>query len=159
LPKEVEMNNVRLILPIAVILLLACLIAPPATAKSYPMVCKGGGEMVANFSHVKGRGGFHSTSLSIDFKKSPAAASVREPAPGHCAWVDRAVTAEEPSSLAYSPGSGQDFFFEFKGSSWRLTRTEDSGLEQIMDAVRGGEKFYIRCHRQGTFFKVDSVGP
>jgi hypothetical protein len=153
------MKNVRVILPIAAICLLACFLAQPTMAKSYPMVCKGGGEMVANFSHVKARGGFHSTSLSIDFKKSPAAASGREPAPGHCAWVDRAISAEEPSSLAYSPGSGQDFFFEFKGSSWRLTRTEDAGLEHIMKAMRSGEKFYIRCHREGAYFKVDSVGP
>lgn len=153
------MKNVRLTLPITVICLLACFLAQPTIAKSYPMVCKGGGEMEANFSHVKSRGDFHSTSLSITFKKSPAAASVREPAPGHCAWVDRAISGEEPSSLAYSPGSGQDFYFEFKGSSWRLTRTEDAGLEQIMNAVRDGEKFYIRCHRQGTYFKVDSVGP
>jgi hypothetical protein len=128
-------------------------------AESYPMVCKGGGEMVANFSHVKARGGFHGTSLAIEFKKSPAAASVREPAPGHCAWVDRAISAEEPSSLAYSPGSGQDFFFEFKGDSWRLTKTEDTGLEQIMKALRSGEKFYIRCRREGGFFKINSVGP
>jgi hypothetical protein len=153
------MKNMRLILPTVAICLLACFVAQPSIAKSYPMVCKGGGEMVANFSHVKGRGGFHSTSLSIDFKKSPAAASAREPAAGHCAWVDRAITAEEPSALAYSPGSGQDFFFELKGNSWRLTRTEDSGLQQIMDAIREGEKFYIRCRRQGSYFKVDSVGP
>jgi hypothetical protein len=139
--------------------MLACFVTQPALAKSYPMVCKGGGEMVANFSHVKARGGFHSTSLSIQFKKSPAAASVREPAAGHCAWVDRAISAEEPSSLAYAPGSGQDFYFELKKDSWRLTRTEDAGLEQIMKAMRSGEKFYVRCRREGTYFKVTSVGP
>jgi hypothetical protein len=128
-------------------------------ATSYPMVCKGGGEMEASFSHVKSRGDFHSTSLLITFKKSRAAASVTEPAPGHCAWIDRPISAEEPFSLAYSPGSAQDFHFKFRPESWSLTETEDAGLEQIMHALRRGEKFYIKCHREGTYFKVDSVGP
>ena len=144
---------------VACILLATLLATPSFGATSYPMVCKGGGEMVAKFSHVKSRGDFHSTSLLISFKKSTAAASESEPAPGHCAWVDRPISVEEPSSLAYAPGSGQDFHFEFKGDSWGLTRTEDAGLEQILNAMRRGGKFYIRCHREGTYFKVDSVGP
>jgi hypothetical protein len=153
------MKHARSVIGITAICLLICIIAQPAIAKSYPMVCKGGGEMVANFSHVKARGGFHSTSLAIEFKKSPAAASVREPAPGQCAWVDRPLSGEEPTSLAYSPGSGQDFFFELRKDGWRLEKSEDAGLEQLLKALRNGEKFYVRCHREGGFLKVDSIGP
>jgi hypothetical protein len=153
------MNKACSIAGVIAICLLTSIIAQPVLAKSYPMVCKGGGEMVANFSHVKARGGFHSTSLEIKFKKSPAAASVREPAPGHCAWVDRPLSGEEPTSLAYSPGSGQDFFFELKKDGWRLDKSEDAGLEQLLEALRGGEKFYVRCHREGGYLKVDSIGP
>jgi hypothetical protein len=140
-------------------LLTALMTTTSIAATGYPMVCKGGGEMEATFSHVKSRGDFHNTSLLITFRKSRAAASGTEPAAGHCAWIDRPISADEPSSLAYSPGSGQDFYFKFRTDSWSLTETEDAGLEQIMHAMRRGEKFYIRCHREGTYFKVDSVGP
>ena len=149
----------KVALVVAYALFAVLLTTTSIAATSYPMVCKGGGEMEAKFSHVKSRGDFHSTSLLITFKKSRTAASGTEPAPGHCAWIDRPISAEEPSSLAYGPGSGQDFYFEFKTDSWSLTRTEDAGLEQIMNAMRRGEKFYIRCHREGTYFRVDSVGP
>jgi hypothetical protein len=140
-------------------LLTALMTTTSFAATSYPMVCKGGGEMEAAFSHVKSRGDFHSTSLLITFRKSRAAASGTEPTPGHCAWIDRPISADEPSSLAYSPGSGQDFYFKFRSDSWSLTESEDASLVQIMNAIRRGEKFYIRCHREGTYFKVDSVGP
>jgi hypothetical protein len=153
------MTDVHPVLRIAAICLLAFLVVQPLAAKSYPMVCKGGGEMVVRFSHVKDSGGFHSTSVAIEFKKSRAAASGSEPAPGHCAWVDRPISAEEPSMLAYAPGAGKDFYFDFKADSWQLTKTEDAGLEQILNALRRGGKFYVRCHREGKFLRVDGVGP
>ena len=149
----------KIALVVACALLTALLTTTSIAVTSYPMVCKGGGEMEAAFSHVKSRGGLHSTSLLVTFRKSRAAASVTEPAPGHCAWIDRPISVEKPSSFAYGPGSGQDFYFKFTTESWSLTETEDVGLEQIMNAMRRGEKFYIRCHREGTYFKVDTVGP
>ena len=130
-----------------------------AAQKSYPMVCRGGGDMEARFSHVKSRGGFHNTSLSVTFKKSPAAASSTEPAPGHCAWLDRPITGEEPSSFAYSPGSSMDFSFVFDADGWTLRDTEDEGLKHILDKMRRGEVFYLRCHREGGYLRVDRVGP
>jgi hypothetical protein len=140
-------------------LLVLALPSPAAGApKSYPMVCKGGGGMKAEFSHVKS-GSFHSSSLLITIKKSPSAASDSEPAPGHCAWVDRPLRAEEPSRLAYSPGSGQDFGFSFEGDRWRPGRTEDERLEYLLRAILRPEKFYVRCHRENGWFKVDAVGP
>ena len=141
------------------LVLLALAQASFAAPKSYPMVCKGGGDMEARFSHVKASGGFHSTSLAITFKKSRAAASTSEPAPGHCAWLDRPIAGDEPSSLAYAPGASQDFSFTFKGERWTLGDTEDDGLEYILTKMRRGELFYVRCHREVGFLRVDQVGP
>jgi hypothetical protein len=138
---------------------LASVGASLAAPKSYPMVCKGGGDMEASFSHVKAKGGFHGSSLAIKFQKSRTAASSSEPAPGHCAWLDRPISREEPSSLAYAPGAAQDFSFTFKGEIWKLTDTEDEGLKHILTKMRRGELFYLRCHREGGFLRVDHVGP
>jgi hypothetical protein len=144
---------------IVCLVFLAVIHASLAAPKSYPLVCKGGGEMEASFSHVKAKGGFHGTSLAIKFQKSRAAASSSEPAPGQCAWLDRPISAEEPSSLAYAPGAGQDFSFTLKGDKWTLADTEDEGLKHILNKMRRGDLFYLRCHREGGFLKVDHVGP
>lgn len=140
------------------LLVLALLPLAAGGPKSYSMVCKGGGDIKAEFSHVK-RGSFHGSSLSITFKKSGSAASSAEPAPGHCAWVDRPLRAEEPSRLVYAPGPGQDFGFIFEGNRWRPGVTEDESLEQLLKAILRPEKFFVRCHRENGWFKIDGVGP
>ena len=94
------------------------------------------------------------TTIQIDPTTSSS-----EPAPGHCAWLDRAISRDEPSSLAYAPGAGQDFSFTFKGDKWTLADTEDDGLKHILNKIRRGELFYLRCHREAGFLKVDHVGP
>jgi hypothetical protein len=129
-----------------------------AAQTSYPMVCKGGGEMKAQFSHAK-KGSFRAFSLAITFRKSPRVASGPDLQPGHCSWVDRPISGEEPNRLAYSPGTGTDFTFSFEKESWSLVATESEGLKQILNAVRRGTIFHVRCHRKQSWFEVDRVGP
>lgn len=143
---------------VACLVLLLAVQGTMAAQTSYPMVCKGGGEMKAKFSHAK-KGSFRAFSLAITFRKSPRVASGPELAPGHCSWVDRPISREEPNSLAYAPGTGTDFTFSFAKDRWSLVATESEELEQILNAVRRGTVFHVRCHRKQSWFQVDRVGP
>ncbi|MGZ3775324.1 MAG: hypothetical protein ACXVCY_09260 [Pseudobdellovibrionaceae bacterium] len=73
-----------------------------ATPASYPLKCRGtnSSEMMFEFSP---------TTAQVVFKKAPYAAP-RGLAPGECAWMDRALNADEPSAIVQNPVAPKNMF-------------------------------------------------
>jgi hypothetical protein len=88
--KGIKMKKINLFICV----LIALLFQTPqvmAANQSYPMVCKGGGSMQVKILNAK-----HAT-MNISFRKSRNPASSIPPGPGECAWLDRAISAQEPN--------------------------------------------------------------
>jgi len=105
---------------------------PASAQKSYPVVCKAGGNMTAEVSA--------GNTVRVRFNAGDKGASARPPRQGQCAWLDRAFRSGEPSVL--------------------LVEGNARHADYVIDAVRQGETFYAHIHnnRRGAMV-VDRIGP
>ncbi|RIA56218.1 hypothetical protein [Dichotomicrobium thermohalophilum] len=113
--------------------LLAVTSAVPAAAqKSYPVVCKAGGNMMAEVSA--------GNTVRVRFNPGRQGAGSTPPSAGECAWLDRGFRSGEPNILLVQ-GNGRHASY-------------------IIDAVRKGETFYAHIYnnRRGAMV-VDRIGP
>lgn len=127
------MHMTKLLPAIGAIVLFAAASALPATAqKSYPVVCKAGGNMMAEVSA--------GNTVRVRFDPGDSGASASPPRRGQCAWLDRAFRSGEPTVLLVKGNAGH--------------------ADYIIDAVRQGETFYAHIHnnRRGAMV-VDRIGP
>jgi len=74
-----------------------------AAPQSYPMQCRGGGQLTLGLSTTDG------TAL-LYFQKAPNKAS-QGLKPGECAWLDRAIGANEPVCLRQTGVIGNAWMF------------------------------------------------
>jgi hypothetical protein len=142
-----------------VLAMTAALLSPSAAdaVESYTMVCRGGGAMRAFvWKTLPDDRGW---AIRLAFQKSPHAASQQPPDPGQCAWVDRPINQQEPSELSWS-GSDYIFSLDVTQSATRITEIRGGRLGYLLDAVRLGNQFYVRCHnnRHG-YFHITHFGP
>lgn len=162
--------RLRIALPVVAVIV-AVVTAFVSTAeleaqRSFPLVCRGGGDMVMRFQAVND-GGW--TQLSIFFRRGAAGGDESLRAPGECAFLDRGVAAEEPDLLVGTfrgvrttldvQADGQLRGYDFSG-----TDIEKAGrLRQVIDAVRGGDSFTLQVRIAGSgdhrYFEVVRVGP
>jgi hypothetical protein len=107
--------------------------ASPATAqKSYPVVCRGGGNMMAEVSA--------GNTVRVRFEPARAGASDAPPAAGECAWLDRGFRSGEPNNL--------------------LVRGNGRHADYLLDAVRNASTFQAHVHNnQRGAMVVDRIGP
>jgi len=115
------------------VVLVAAASAVPATAqKSYPVVCKGGGNMMAEVSA--------GNTVRVRFDPGRQGAGSNPPGAGQCAWLDRGFRSGEPNILLVQ-GNGRH-------------------ADYVIDAVRKGETFYAHIYnnRRGAMV-VDRIGP
>ena len=106
--------------------------SPAAAQTSYPVVCKGDGNMMAEVSAgntVRGR-----------FEPARAGASDAPPAVGECAWLDRGFRSGEPNNL--------------------LVQGNGHHANYLLDAVRTAGTFQAHVHNnQRGAMVVDRIGP
>lgn len=119
---------------LAALATLLTLTALPAAAQTaYPLVCRGGGSMIAS---VAANGG-----LSMQFTPGRAGAGAGAPAAGECRWLDRAFRSGEPGRLALPSG------------------TPNNTLA-LIGAMLRGETFYAHVYNDGAGnMRVTRVGP
>jgi hypothetical protein len=174
--KEEKMRT-RIILIMLCIVFLSCIWVVDASAEQdYPMVCKGGGHMKGYIAFTEGSTTSGTLkSLQIEFEKAPQAASRQELPPGTCAWLDRPISAQEPTKLwlsLYSESIRIDFQLnkaminmdvagttrDGKIVNW----TVDGNIRYLVDAVYNGKLFYVRGYNDPGnrgYIHVDHVGP
>lgn len=113
-------------------LLAAASTVPAAAQKSYPVVCKAGGNMMAEVSA--------GNTVRVRFDPGRQGAGSNPPNAGECAWLDRGFRSGEPNILLIQ-GNGRH-------------------ADYVLDAVRKGDTFYAHVHnnRRGAMV-VDRIGP
>ncbi len=94
--------------------------APPP---SFPLWCRGGGQMFAQLNAENP----HETVVRVQFKWAATAATQQTPPlPGECSWLDRAVRPGEPAKLEYE-AQGLTMIVSSKGGG-RPNVVFDGGL-------------------------------
>ncbi|OPY90735.1 MAG: hypothetical protein A4E73_02362 [Syntrophaceae bacterium PtaU1.Bin231] len=147
-----------------IILSLVFLYAETATAsQSYPLVCRGGGGMIAKYQDDPRYG----ISVVIFFNKSRSPASTHMPGPGYCAWLDRGFLEEERNKVIYHPGDTRIREAEIseagiKINSYRGNKADE--MDRLLRAVRHPDIFHLRVHRVkrsdgSNFNEIDRLGP
>lgn len=126
-----------------------------AAEKSYPMVCRGGGQMSAHLVKSTERDIAGTwTVLDIKFSKARNAGTGSKPGPGECAWMDRPVGGNEPSILELRVGflTPVDFYDVVieRGQVGLQLKEEFAGKElgQISNAIQRGGLFYVHCYQR-----------
>lgn len=73
-------------------------------AQTYPLVCKGGGEMVFIYSdyHEKASTPAEQPQLTVSFKAASQSTTNAPLKNGECSWVDRPMSREEPKRLCFT---------------------------------------------------------
>lgn len=131
--------------------------------KSYPMVCRGGGNMTAMYVC-----GSDEAILQISFERSPYADNDRHPGPGQCAWLDRALSPEEELTLWYKSKKNKITNLAIKKDTIEVMRYEGNEggreLQYLVDAVQKGQLFNIQALRAkhpwgAPYLKITRVGP
>ena len=134
-----------------------------AESKSYPMVCRGGGNMSAMYGRVGDESIF-----AITFERSPHGDNQQHPEPGQCAWLDRPLSSEEQLELRYTNKKNKITNLTIKKGTIEVLKYEgDNGgrdLKYLIDAVHGGRLFNIQATRAKTpwgspYLKITRVGP
>ena len=112
---------------------LLCLAGSDASAQtSYPLICKPGGDMVAEV-----RAG---AQVKVKFQGGADAASNTPPTPGQCSWLDRGFRPEEPAVLAVAGDA--------------------SHATYLVDSLIRGETFYAHVYNDGQgSMMVTRIGP
>lgn len=134
-----------------------------AESKSYPMVCRGGGNMSAMYGRVGDESIF-----AITFERSPHGDNQQHPGPGQCAWLDRPLSSEEQLELRYTNKKNKITNLTVKKGTIEVLKYEgDNGgrdLKYLIEAVHGGRLFNIQATRAKTpwgspYLKITTVGP
>lgn len=164
LMRRSEMNRRCILFVMVAVLCLGFWELPAfAESESYPMVCRGGGNMSAMYGRVDGE-----SILAITFKRSPYADNQRHPEPGQCAWLDRPLSAEEQLELRYTNKKNRITNLTIEKDRIQVLKYEGnnggSDLKYLIEAVHEGHLFNIQVKRAKTpwgssYLKITRVGP
>jgi len=98
--------------------------------------------------------------LFVHFEKASAGATQRQPGPGECAWVDRALRDSEPAKLQFT--SDEQFIsrLDITGTlKFKIVGVVGKDLKYLLDAVTSGDLFYVRCRNTREELTITQVGP
>lgn len=156
-------------------------VSGPASAgripRSYPMKCRGGGNMTMDIKNIRpGRNSeVRVMNIMINFKKAKNSNRLRL---GECSWRDREIRPNEPSRLWISPRgdypnlSKRIFFnrvnWTTKGAIKRI-ETSSRALNNLLAAASKGREFNVHVFNEanlgqsprgtpGTMFIVTRLG-
>jgi hypothetical protein len=145
---------------ILVLLLLGASI-PDALAKnppSYVLMCRGGGDMTISFFQPE-----DANALGINFIRAPSAASVSPPGPGQCAWLDRPLSAEEPTSIYWKSAKFHSVQIDINARKQLIAYYTNSNvtatLSYLVDSATGGQVFQVHVFNKAGKLHVTRVGP
>lgn len=133
--------------------------------RSYPLACRGGGEMFFNYYAREDR-----REVQVHFLKAEWSGSKPALAPGTCSWLDRPVNDEEPFWLALDvPSSGAGI-----GRLWsdearnaknlddlrvRIRQISGTKLRWLLEHVVSRKRFVVWSYNDGRYLRVTRVAP
>ncbi len=128
-------------------LLLLCLVSflfifpaddAQARAKSYPLMCRGGGAMKGHFTTI---------SVSLHFVGAKQSAGVRSPRAGECAWLDRGFLPGEPQKFYFLIRRGKPLMVEFGPQGVTNVKSDSSKIEYLVNNILKGQVFQVHAYR------------
>ena len=132
-------------------------------AESYPLVCRGGGSMVAQYEDSPDYG----LRLFIRFQKAPQPANTQALESGQCVWLDRVLGEGERNMLSFALDDTRLREVEVSESGVKILSfrgRHSETLKNLLDYVRQRNIFNLRVHRvtrsDGTnYMAIDRLGP
>ncbi len=109
-----------------------------ARAKSYPLMCRGGGAMKGKFTTIH---------VSLHFVGAKQGAGVRLPQSGECAWLDRGFLPGEPQKLVFMLDKGKPLIVEFGPQGVTNVGSASSKLEYLVNNILKGQVFQVHAYR------------
>lgn len=165
-------------LGLAALAMAAGMVAATTTASaeppSYPLLCRGGGDMKIMVNHdVDGAGRPGATAMTVFFRAGPMAGSVMAPPPGHCTWMDRTLGGGEPKNM-WIRSPNIEFAFQvtgngrvvYDGTGARVNvegahiSPEAQAWDTIVKGVMNGGLFTVQVYNEsGRTMVITRVGP
>jgi hypothetical protein len=110
-----------------------------ARAKSYPLMCRGGGAMKAKIT---------SWNVTVNFVGAKQGAGVRPPQPGECAWLDRGWRPGEPQEFVWKLGDKMsDMIMYLEPQGVTMVHTESLKFNVLSDALLQKNVFQVHAYR------------
>jgi hypothetical protein len=128
-----------------------------AQATSYPLVCKGGGDMFVEIAHD-----FYGKALTllVNFRWSNRAASQAQPAPGHCAWLDRGGRLDEPIGFRVGFSKNVHVIVNGRGQiQLSSAGPESAPAVKLIQDIMAGRVFYLHAYGGASWLIVTRLGP
>jgi hypothetical protein len=151
-------NSKKGLLGIVVLVITAVIFSVDTLAQtSYPMVCRGGGNMRANYTASVTQG-----KLDITFTKSTSSSTKRQPNSGECAWLDRPISQTEPNHMVFRVvGKSQEPFTEFEVTPTKINiKRLHKDFLYLINAIQQGSIFYVHCRsKEFGYLEITRVGP
>jgi hypothetical protein len=98
--------------------------------------------------------------LWIHFEKATTGATQRQPGPGECAWIDRALRDSEPAKLLFRSDEQYISRLDIMGTSrFKIEGVVGRDLRYLLDALTTGTVFYVRCRNTVGELTITRVGP
>jgi hypothetical protein len=120
-----------------------------AEPQSYPMVCRGGPNMVGEIATGSGR------AMSFVYFQRGQQASSAGVLPGHCTWIDRGVGANEPAAICQQVTNAR---VRFTGNS--LLAVQPGSNSYLGDIGNPNRNFIVQVYNDGAgCMRVTRVGP
>lgn len=132
-----------------------------AANAAYPMQCRGGGQMIANYYPTQGY-------IEVHFLKASQGANNGAPGPGQCAWMDRPINAQEPfwfrvmlpgnqriQRVTLGPGSSQALGSQRVPVTVRghavaiIMEVNGNTLSHLINAIDSGQTFSMQAGGSG----------
>lgn len=145
-----------------------------AEPPSYPLLCRGGGNMKIMVNHdVDGAGRPGATAMTIFFRSAGVAGGVMAPPPGHCVWMDRTFRPGEPENM-WIRSSNIEFAFQVTGNGRvvndgtgpRLNvegahiSPEAQAWDSVVRSVMTGNLFTVQVYNEsGRTMVITRIGP
>ena len=168
----------KLKLGLAALTLGASMVATVTTASaeppSYPLLCRGGGNMKIMVNHdVDGAGNPGATAMTVFFKAAGVAGSIMAPPPGYCVWMDRTFRPGEPENM-WIRSSNIEFAFQVQGNGRVVYDTtgarvnvegahispEAQAWDTVVRGVMNGGLFTVQVYNEsGRTMVITRVGP
>lgn len=144
-----------------------------ADKPSYPVACRGGGQMYVEFRPLvrpnpRSRGRpveglrMYGTVVDIPLRRANYGANQRPPMPGECAWLDRPIRASEPQKLYILVEDAWITGVEIQGPRGVRIKgvwPQESPLNYLLTSIQRGEVFYVHGYADGEIIRVTRVGP
>jgi hypothetical protein len=150
--------------------------AHPASAEppSYPLLCRGGGNMKLMVNHDVDSGGVPgATHMTIFFTPAAVAGGVNPPPRGQCVWMDRTFRPGEPANM-WIKSANIEFAFQVTGNGRVVydttgprvnvegtDRSVTAGAwDQVVRAVMTGSLFTVQVYNDGgRTMVITRIGP